>query len=184
MSGGKVNITAAVPANKPVSNWWQHSGPIHTHSSELSDKISRICLSSVCFQATKQTCAQRLWQRGPSSPRTFLSHFYKGQFSVITVVWWQLWYLIVCLFFSVIYFFFPPHACWMQKEICCTVWYQRMVTAYVDTPLHVCFLLTYLHWPTVYNYMYLYCSLSVLEELVCCFFVLFFYKNNLKRSSQ
>lgn len=77
VSGGKVNIAAAAPANKALSNWWQHSGPIHTHGGKLSDKISRICLSSVYFQATKQTCSTSMVHQVPA---VFPPRFYKGQF--------------------------------------------------------------------------------------------------------
>lgn len=161
MSGGKVNITAAVPANKPVSNWWQHSGPIHTNSSKLSDKISRICLSSVCFQATKQTCAQRLWQHGPASPRAFLPHFYKGQFSVITVVWWQLWYLIVCLVFLL----FFSHVIVDRKKKNAAQFATNNVQlqhGWIPNYMYVFFLHIY---TDLFNYVYLYCPLSVLEGL-------------------
>lgn len=80
MSGGKVNITAVLPANKPVSNWWQCCGTIHTHNSKISDKIRRMCLSTPCFQATKQTFIQSHYKEsGMIHPASTLSIFYTDE---------------------------------------------------------------------------------------------------------
>lgn len=46
MSRGEVSRTAVVPANKPVSNWRQCCGAIHTHNSKRSDQITRMRLST------------------------------------------------------------------------------------------------------------------------------------------
>lgn len=45
MSGGEVSVTAVVPANKPVSNWWQCCRTIHTQQTIRSDEQNLFVLA-------------------------------------------------------------------------------------------------------------------------------------------
>lgn len=153
VSGGKVNIAAAAPANKPLSNWWQHSGPIHTHGGKLSDKISRICLSSVYFRATKQTCSTSMVHQVPALPPPLVS--IKVSFGLMAPLIFDC--LLVFLF---VFLRFLPE----KKEKCCTfgtiiVQFQEIWT---HNSTHAFFLHIYAH---IYNYIHLYCPLQVREEL-------------------
>lgn len=99
------------------------------------------------------------------TPAVFLPHFYKGHFSVIAMVWWQLWYLIVCLFFSVWDFLY------IYKIVAC----EKKSAAQFDS-LNVQLQQIWIHnthnllptYSDMYNYVHLCCPLPDLEELQQC----------------